>query len=510
MPNSNYTTHVARCLSSITITAISISAAVLGLTAAMPLLAQSSLPPTSMANSPGVAATQPVIPNVDTTIRHLRSTVYSVAGRTNRAARRLRDTAQSMQYNHIGTAQQVSELSADATELTILARQPDGQTMQTVRAKLGAALYGNTREKDVLSAMVDQGIVLERLDKIIKRLHTLVPAALADNINALIHQQKRLKQQTADLFKMTIGESRTQLSSQQKSQLRRNALKQRKLGSQMRNILRDLKKADRTARQMSRLRKAQAYSKAIAMLKQADVTRQTSRSADDIERNRLTNAARRQQKVIDALTEARRLLQSRGQFQESQLYQQLQETDKLQAAEKNLLQRTQDMAAQPQAAQFQGLQMRQSQITAGINRMHIEPAAGPAKNAEQQLGQGQRKRAEGSMKQTLAALQGEQQRLLAMLGGRSLGNKGKGKKTMANPHGTMVKSHAHRGANSKLVNGQQRSFQPGLWRIPLTGAEKKTIDTAAAQRFPARYRAALEAYYRNLATGASNGEKNAQ
>lgn len=459
---------------------------------------------TSFSVTATVFAKAPITPHFHSAIRHLRGTIYSVSGRTKSAARRMGAAAQSMQYNRVGTAQQAALLTRDAAALSALARQPTGQTMPAVRTGLGQALYGKSRGPQIVAARANQRAVLAQLDKIISQLHTLTPAALAESISAVIHQQTRVQVRTAALFTATLGESRSQLSRRQRARLKRNAQQQRALSAKVRQVTEALQQAADKAQKKSQLSKASAYNKAIAVLGQANVSHLAARSASNIRRNHLGNAQTQQTKVIAALKHARRLLQARGEFSESNLYHRLRQIQSLAAKEKGLLGQTQTLPTSADLARFHRLEMGQAQVAAAVARLGIHAAVAPAQGARRALGKRQQTKAAGGMKKTLAALHGAARALLASMGPSHIPGK-KGHHSAINPHAIQTASKSHRGQYSAVVNGQGQGRRSGVWRLALTPAQKAALDTSAAQRFPARYRAALEAYYKNLAASRAGG-----
>lgn len=448
-------------------------------------------------------------PSHHATLRHLCGSVDSSASRTSRAARTFSDSAMSMKYNRIATPAQIKLLSSDSADLRLLAHQPTGQTMPTVREKLEMALYGDAPTSHIIAAGGDQKVVIAKLDKLISNLQAISLGGFADSLDELINKQKTIKKQTGKLFKATLGESKSDLSSQQKEHLQNNEQQERNFKKEVQKAASELQKAANTAKNESDFDRAQMYQKASDILKNADIGSMINQAANDIHHNQLAPAQNQQEKVIKALEQAHSLLQSTSNdSMNSDLYQKMMEAEKLAQEEQGLLSQTQQQDQQNQNSPMNGLESKQSQIGAEIENNGFQSAHGPAENAQQELGQGQGKAAEGSEQQTIDALNAEAKGLLAMMGGNV---PGKGETRIAKDVYMSQPPKSHTGRLMQLQYGAVWGKRNGRdWQgVQLTHAEKKVIQTVNAQQFPARYRAALEAYYMNLAnSNATNGSDN--
>ncbi len=449
----------------------------------------------------GVAA--PGIATVHTKIRHMRDSIDSAASLTRSAARRMGRTARNMQYNRIGAPAQVTLLTRNAVILNTLARQPTGATMPVVRGKLGAVLYGTAGPQNIISAGQDQHIVIMRLDEVLKDMQALAAGRLAQNIDDILSKQKSLKDATGKLFKQTLGISRAKLSQRKQSQLSHTAKKQQSITRELRQVAKALEHQAQSQSQKGHMARAKEYQNILKTIEHADVSHLSRRAGTNIKHNELGKAMNQQEAIINALQHAHNMLQPHTMESESALYQKLNAVEELARQEQGVLGQTQQMHGQGRKNDFHSLQGKQSAITHGIGKQHIQPAMGPSQKAEHALGKGQSQQAAGHEAKTLAALNNAAEALRKQLGMGPPGN-------MPGHHFSdkfmfVNRSKTHSGLSAVLKYGAGRGPRTGSsWNIGLTKKDQRTLQTVAAQHFPARYRAALEAYYESLAATPSN------
>lgn len=435
-------------------------------------------------------------------IRTQESTQRGVSSTATQTAQHADLLADQLRFNRVGDESDAAGIDKIGQDLAALVdSKGDGKTMSWVEDRLSHARRSGD-DGDLAAASSGQGELVSRLDELAKKAQSKG----ADGVSALraaIDAQQRIQDDTAKLSDQTLGKERSELSTQEKSDLEKLARQERNIEQAVQDAAKSLRDQAQSATDPQ---DKQNLENAAKQLDQAKADQQAKSAADKLAENQLAEAQDKQQQVLDALQQADRALSGMQQNDMAALDKQMQAMEQLQQQQQSLLDQmqAQDKSQQPMdQADWNKAQAEQQDIAKALEQMQQDKAQGAAEKAEQDLQKQDGQQAEKSMQQALDAMKqakaGMQQKMQQMAQAQQQQQQQPPGPPMPGKPQKDSKAAEKIGDQAGLEDGQRNGKGHGTWQVALAPQEREVLSQSSADKFPARYEQALVQYYHALA-----------
>lgn len=260
------------------------------------------------------------------------------------------------------------------------------------------------------SARGHQGHVVESLTQMLDQLEKWETVAkIGLDARELTNNQSKLKQSTEKLAKETSGKNDSDLSSEQRSQLAKNAERQEQIRDQWQRLQQKMARlADKTERDDPLA--SDALKEAMKQADAANLGGKLADAASDLRQNKMGKAAERHREIEQALNQLLDSLESRPEQELARLVKRLEETEKelddLEKQQRMLRKKNQDAAQKPDSPekkdelrrlskQQQELQKKSEELARRLSKLKAQSASVAAGRASGRMDQAGRQMDKG-------------------------------------------------------------------------------------------------------------------
>ncbi len=439
----------------------------------------------ALASAAGAADTDQAI---DHEVRNQESGEKSLGALTASTAKQIDALVDEYSYNQVCDGTQATVLHRVARSLDQLAdpaAKAQARNMPWVQTQLGAARSGGDSVSALSQASEGQGEVIEHIDSLLKQAQQVGVLSHVQTLEALHKHQQRLQREVIQLTDQTVGKAVEELSVQERVEENRQGVDQHNQVQALTDCIAQLLAPLPPDQQDAELSRRQGL--AAAALASSEVGRLMQEAAVDIKQAKMEEAVQVEQKIIENIERAIRLLSAEPDIDA---------LDELEQRQQKLLDADAKLASADARQAYLLLQTSQSELAKDIHDNDDVRAATPdAEHAASELGQQAARPAAADMQKVIDLIRAVREKIRARTGGKL-------ESASADPGGAPDGTCP---ATTPLWQQElEKTRNHEAWKVGLTPSGREVLSTSANESFPSAYAEELTQYYRELAAGSSD------
>lgn len=436
----------------------------------------------------------------DRAIRQQETAQRGVSSQAVQTAAKADLLADQLRFNRVGDDSDAAAISQLSGQLGALVEgKGEVKTMSWVEDRLAKARRGGG-EGDLGAASGAQAEIANRLDEMAKKAQGAMAADGVQALRSAIDAQQRLQDETAKQADQTLGKERSELSTQERSELEKLARQERNLEKALDDAAKALREQ---ANQASDPQEKKNLEDAAKQLENSQAKQNAKEAADQLSENKMAEAQEKQQQVMDALQQADKALSGMKRDEMAELDKKMQQMQQLQQQQQNLMEQMQSQE-KPSQAEMNSMEAKEQEIAKALQEMQQDKAAEAAQQAQKDLQKQDAQQAKQDMQKALDAMKQAQQQMqqqmqqMAQQQAQQQQQQQQAQQPQK-PQPDSKEGAQKTGDDSDLKEGDGAKKGKGAWKVSLAPGERETLNQSSADKFPSRYESALVQYYKALA-----------